>query len=280
MNSSITQFVERLIATRVGLSVVTTLQLDKDGEYLDISLTQSHPVNSFIVRFRPGWRSAEAVFVPGTFAAPLIKQMGNASTEGRKTFMTFLGALVARRMCSTFRINGNDVPPDATVTWPQQWNTCELSVRTPHLVVNHDDIAQMHSLIADTVIPLFSMLAALIGVDDSTPASTAALEGKAVQSIVTRYERKPINREACIAIKGTVCVACGFDFSAHYGLLGNGYIEVHHTTPVSAMGPEYAIDVATELEPLCANCHAMAHREEPPVSIARLRSIVAEHREA
>jgi 5-methylcytosine-specific restriction protein A len=280
MNPSITQFVERLIADRIGLSVVTRQQFDKDGEYLDISLTESHPANSFIVRFRPGWRSAEAVFIPGTFAAPLITQMGNASKEGRATFKAFLRALVSRRMWSTFRINGKDVLPDATVVWPPQWITCELSVRTPHLVVNPDDIAQIHSLITDTVIPLFSMLAALIGVDDSTPASTSALEGRAVQSIVTRYERKQINREACIAIKGTNCVVCGFNFFARYGLLGNGYIEVHHTTPVSSMGPEYAIDVATELEPLCANCHAMAHREEPPVSIARLRSIIAEHRGA
>lgn len=278
MNPSIPQFVERLVTTRVGLTVVATPQLDKDGEFLDISLADTRPANSFIVRFRPGWRSAEAVFVPGTFSAPLIAQMSNASAEGRQTFHAFVGALVARRMRLSFRINGNDVPLDLPVPWSTPWTTCELSVRTPHLVVNPDDIAQIHLLITDTVIPLFGMLAALIGVAAEWPTTTGALEGTPVQSLVTRYERKQLNREACIELKGTVCVVCGFDFTAHYGPLGTGYIEVHHTTPVSSMGPEYAIDVATELEPLCANCHAMAHRENPPVPVARLQSIVAQHR--
>lgn len=277
MNPAIPQFVERLIAVRIGLRVHVTPQADKDGEFLDISLEEMHPATSFLVRFRPGWRSAEATFVPGTFAAPLIAQMAASATEGRKTFKAFVAALVAKRMRPLFRINGIDVPPESFADWPAQWTSCDLSIRTPSLVVNPDDVAQMYSLISDTVVPLFAMLVALIGVADEQP-SAAATEGTPTQSLVTRYERKQINREACIELKGATCVACGFDFAAHYGALGTGFIEVHHTTPVSSMGPDYAIDVATELEPLCANCHAMAHREDPPVTIARLQLIVAENR--
>jgi 5-methylcytosine-specific restriction protein A len=264
--------------SRVGLTVVATPQMDKDGEFLDISLAESRPANSFVVRFRPGWRRAEASFIPGTFAAPLIAQMGNASTEGRQTFKAFVDSLIARRMRLSLSVNGGDVLSVLPVQWPTQWTSCELSVRTAPLVINPDDIAQMHSLIADTVIPLLGMLASLIGVDDEKSAASSTLEGTPCQSLVTRYERKQINREACLALKGSVCVVCGFDFESHYGPLGSGYIEVHHTTPVSSMGPDYAINVATELVPLCANCHAMAHREDPPVSVARLQTIVAEHR--
>lgn len=278
MNSSIPQFVERLVMSRLGLTVIATPQLDKAGEFLDIALAESRPANSFVVRFRPGWRSAEAAFIPGTFAAPLIAQMGNASPEGRQTFKAFVDALIAQRIRPSFSVNGGDVLSVLPVQWPAQWTSCELSVRTAPLVVNPDDIAQMHSLITDTVIPLLGMLASLIGVDDEKSATPSALEGTPFQSLVTRYERKQINREACLALKGAVCVVCGFDFVSHYGPLGSGYIEVHHTTPVSSMGPDYVINVATELEPLCANCHAMAHRENPPVTVARLQTIVAEHR--
>jgi 5-methylcytosine-specific restriction protein A len=278
MNSSIPPYVEELIATRVGLQVRATSQTDRDGDFLDIALTDAHPVHSFRVRFRPGWRSAEAVFVPGTFSAPLIAQMANATTEGRNTFKAFHAALVANRHRPQFRVNGVEVSLKAGTNWPLNWTSCDITIRTPPIVINPDDIAQMHSVIADTVIPIFGMLIALIGVTDDQPEKSPALEGTPFQSLVTRYERKRVNREACIELKGTVCVTCGFDFVAHYGPLGMGYIEVHHTTPVSSMGPDYAIDVAKELEPLCANCHAMAHREDPPVAIARLKSIVAENK--
>jgi 5-methylcytosine-specific restriction protein A len=276
MNPTIPQFTERLVADRIGLPVVATPQQDADGEYLDISLVQDHPASSFLVRFRPGWRSAEAAFVPGTFAAPLLAQMAAASAESRRTFSAFTSVIAANKLRLSFRVNGSDLGPSPDAAWPNQWSACELIVRTPPMVVTPADIAQMHSLISGTVLPLFGMLAALIGVTEVAPEPGSALEGTPTQSLITRYERKQLNRTACIALKGTTCVVCGFDFAARYGALGVGYIEVHHTTPVSTMGPDYAIDVATELEPLCANCHAMAHREEPPVTIERLRFTVTQ----
>lgn len=34
------------------------------------------------------------------------------------------------------------------------------------------------------------------------------------------------------------CEICGFDFAEVYGDLGNGFIEAHHTKPVSEMKPD------------------------------------------
>ncbi|MFE0960103.1 HNH endonuclease [Streptomyces fungicidicus] len=57
------------------------------------------------------------------------------------------------------------------------------------------------------------------------------------------------------------CEACGFDFALTYGALGEGYIEVHHVTPLYISGPkETGLE---DLACLCANCHRMCHRPRP-----------------
>ena len=54
------------------------------------------------------------------------------------------------------------------------------------------------------------------------------------------------------------CEVCSFDFGTFYGALGDGYIEVHHRTPLHISGPrETKLD---DLAFLCANCHRMCHR--------------------
>lgn len=69
------------------------------------------------------------------------------------------------------------------------------------------------------------------------------------------------------------CEACGFDFARFYTDGGNGFIEVHHTTPVS----QIKVGGKTKLEDLsllCANCHRMAHRSKEILSVAELRERV------
>jgi 5-methylcytosine-specific restriction endonuclease McrA len=87
-----------------------------------------------------------------------------------------------------------------------------------------------------------------------------------------RYERDPKNRRKAIELHGTVCAACGFDFEAYYGQRGKGFIEVHHTQPLSEAGEEIAIDPKTDLVPVCSNCHRMIHRRKDDVlSVEELR---------
>ena len=53
----------------------------------------------------------------------------------------------------------------------------------------------------------------------------------------------------------------------------DGYIQIHHVKPVSEYEGE--VDVANDLVPLCANCHAMAHRSKTTVtSIEELRALI------
>lgn len=74
------------------------------------------------------------------------------------------------------------------------------------------------------------------------------------------------------------CCVCGFDFEAVYGLLGEGYIECHHTKPIS----EYEKAEKTQVDDLalvCSNCHRMLHRHVPLLLPEELRALIERERD-
>ncbi|WP_200886461.1 HNH endonuclease [Rhodococcus sp. Chr-9] len=106
--------------------------------------------------------------------------------------------------------------------------------------------------------------------DQEVPGTYPEGASRTVQ--VNRFERSREAREACIAHHGTTCKACGLDFQGQYGRIGTGYIQVHHVVPISQIGENYQVDPITDLVPLCANCHVMAHRRKPhPYTVPELR---------
>lgn len=113
------------------------------------------------------------------------------------------------------------------------------------------------------------------------PESTLPLPGTypawAVTTVgMNRYERDPEARRACIAHFGTSCAACGFSFETAYGDIGREFIDVHHTVPASLLVSDYRLDPVTDLIPLCANCHAMAHiGVSTPRTLSEMRQVLA-----
>ncbi len=69
------------------------------------------------------------------------------------------------------------------------------------------------------------------------------------------------------------CEACQVSFAETYGEHGDGYIECHHTLPVSQLAPGQRTKKA-DLALVCANCHRMIHRHKPWLSIAELRKLL------
>jgi len=53
---------------------------------------------------------------------------------------------------------------------------------------------------------------------------------------------------------------CGFDFSERYGVLGQGYAQVHHLEPLNSAPKAGRKTTLSQLAIVCANCHAMIHR--------------------
>lgn len=110
-------------------------------------------------------------------------------------------------------------------------------------------------------------------VGQESPGAQRYLEGRGLSIIQTKYERDPAAREACLNAHGYSCKCCLFDFERVYGSeLGRKFIHVHHKDPLA--NGERQVDPINDLVPVCPNCHAMLHRETPPISVEHLKLIV------
>ncbi|MDR7081179.1 5-methylcytosine-specific restriction protein A [Arthrobacter ginsengisoli] len=113
------------------------------------------------------------------------------------------------------------------------------------------------------------------GPDPTRPGPGTYPQDAVTRVVVNRYEQDPDARRACIAHFGSSCAACGFSFEQKYGEIGIDFIPVHHIVPASQLGGSYELDPITDLIPLCANCHAMAHQGVgTPRTVAELRRII------
>ncbi len=92
---------------------------------------------------------------------------------------------------------------------------------------------------------------------------------------VNRVERNAAARKACIEHHGCSCAACGFNFGDNYGEVGEGFIHVHHLTPIASLTKDYQVDPVKDLLPVCPNCHAMLHMTDPPLLIEQLLELAS-----
>ena len=102
------------------------------------------------------------------------------------------------------------------------------------------------------------------------------VEGATKQVQVNKYERSKRARDSCIKVHGDICKVCGIDFGEVYGDFADGFIHVHHITPVSvaAREGEYKLNPVEDLVPVCPNCHAMLHKPPgDPYTWEELRSL-------
>jgi 5-methylcytosine-specific restriction enzyme A len=102
-------------------------------------------------------------------------------------------------------------------------------------------------------------------------------EGKILYRVHKSRERngRLIKKKKQIAIQNDKlsCEICNFDFYKTYGEFGKGFIECHHTVPVS----EYQNNTTTKLNDLilvCSNCHRMLHRRRPWLTKEKLSELI------
>ncbi len=99
-------------------------------------------------------------------------------------------------------------------------------------------------------------------------------EGAIKQVYVNRSERNRGARNKCIEHYGSKCIICGFDFEEKYGKDGKDVIHVHHLTPLSQLREKRKVDPIDDLRPVCANCHMIIHKRNPPYSIEEVKAML------
>jgi len=242
-----------------------------------------HPAaHTFVLHVQVGWRNIDLSFRPGSFSGELIQAMGEADRSGQAAFVSVLRSNQENGAQIDFDLNGQRCPYDAAGIWALSWQNMTLSMRKGMLPINDGNAAADEEIVGSWVARLTAAIVALLpleadeDLDIVNPAETATglPEGARIAVIVNRYERDRRNRAAALAIHGHVCKACDTDMGYRYGSAAAGLIEVHHVTPVSQIGPDHLVDPRTDLVPLCPNCHAVAHRRDPPYTVAELRALI------
>ncbi|WP_312212534.1 HNH endonuclease [Pseudescherichia sp.] len=109
---------------------------------------------------------------------------------------------------------------------------------------------------------------------DEIQQEATYIEGAAVQVTVNRYERDRKARQAALDWHGYQCKVCGLDMTKVYGEIAKGFIHVHHLIPFSEIKANYQVDPKTDLIPVCPNCHAMLHRQDPPLKPEALKNLI------
>lgn len=149
-------------------------------------------------------------------------------------------------------------------------------------VVSHDDYAPQivgpkyfdgHQL--PDLAEKFSTRRVTTAFTTKEPEPKKYYEGEAVFSYRVGYERNPEARLACLKHHGFKCIACETNMESVYGEIAREFIHVHHLNQIADAGGAREVDPVNDLVPLCPNCHAVAHRREPPFTVEELKNFLA-----
>lgn len=270
---------EALLHKRFGFEFLCQNRMEDGYPLVQIRLADLNRPHGFSVVVRLSWKSLGLQFVKDSFSGDLIRDMGHSDKSKRIVSSSFALALNRYKGRLNFKINGDVVNPESIDSWPAEWSMFELNYDRMGVEPDLDQLVDGSSEIFLICLDFFGIIVSLLPVEQGSYEEPldGLPEGALVREEVNRYERNRLNREACIAIKGSTCLVCDFNFSEIFGDIGDGFIHVHHILPISKMGEGYVVDPSEDLVPVCANCHSMMHRSDPPLSVDELKAVVAKN---
>ena len=261
------------LEARLGISLSVGREL-VGGAYFEVIRPDDLEVGQgFCVALARTPRQVLASVHVDTYAGRLLREMSKADEEGKYALCNLLR--IARQSGVQVSVELGGRPPEEAFSSELPWRS--LEIEAAKRVASKPSEEDLYNAITDCASICVGSVLALVTVEELRESVTAvgAVEGGLTRVEVNRYERSPANRAACIAFHGCHCKGCGFSFREAYGELADGFIEVHHLTPVSAMGEGYLVNPIEDLVPLCPNCHAVVHRTSPPLTLEQLRGIVS-----
>lgn len=274
MNVLDNETLSQVLSRESGLELVCRAGKTSDGIcWYDVSPAGHAPSQTFTIRLEIGWRRITSRFRPGAFGAELISLMHTTDAAGRQTFLAVLDDCVQHGAEVDVKVNGAAGEVSEKRIWAEPWKHFEFTIRKGMLAINDGDSVVDAQLTEEWATRTVAATLALLPLEatDHPFEGSGLPEGALLRVEVNRYERDRRNRAAALAIHGYSCFACGSNMADIYGSNAKGIIEIHHTTPVSQLGPSYIIDPRIDLIPLCPNCHTVAHRRIPPFSVEEIQ---------
>lgn len=107
---------------------------------------------------------------------------------------------------------------------------------------------------------------------EGNPRLVAHLRRERNQALVKMKKSQVLDKTGKLS-----CEVCDYDFRSVFGVIGEGFCEVHHLQPLSKADGE----VNTTLEDLavvCSNCHRILHRQNPMPTLSQLKKVINENR--
>lgn len=270
---------EKAILTEYGLNFEAVTGIDDERQrWYELRPSGLSSDHTFAIRTTVGWRRIHIAFKPGKFAGELLSDMGNADEIGRNAFRAILADCSCRGADVDLRVNGIPFPIHSEELWAECWNRFVFSISKGQLELGADDGEPDSDIVSRWTGRFVAAITAILPIVEKIESLDTEVEGFPEGALITtksnRYERDRRNRAAALSIHGSSCLACGINMGSLYGNIAEGFIEIHHITPVSQLGDGYVIDPRRDLVPLCPNCHSVAHRRTPPFSIQEIRQFL------
>jgi len=262
---------------RFGFEFLCETRTEDGYPVVLIRFADLKPPHGFSIKVKLSWKSFGIRFTQDSFSKHLVQDMGLPDIGKRTVATSFVMALKQYGGRLDFKVNGAEIDPQDMQCWPEDWTTLDINYDRLGVEPDLEQFLDGGSDVFQQFLDYIGIIVSLLPVEkDSYEEPLEGLpEGMLVREEVNRYERNRLNREACISIKGTTCQVCGFNFAEKFGELGDGFIHVHHIIPVSQLGEGYVVDPSTDLVPVCANCHSMMHRKDPPITVEELKELIA-----
>lgn len=216
-------------------------------------------------------------FLPQKYSAEFIRSMAGKSKEDRQRFIEYASILTDMGAKVNISVNGSKLEPDNLGLWPENWRDFRVHVTKMPVVEDGElDYPKAALKWGSLLVGMILSLADIVPIEEEMISDHEAgyAEGSVQRTEVNRYERNPLNRKLCLAVKGYDCAICGMNFEKQYGEIGHHFIHVHHIVPVSQIGEGYIIDPLRELIPVCPNCHVMLHKSNPPLLPEELKRMI------
>jgi len=261
------------LGNELGVALVAIESAEVVPKQFEIRFVDWVPPSTFSLILSRSWKSTQIRFEPDPFAGEFLKYLCNQISQNAAKVERLIQSSQKEFSEIKLEVDGcrlSEFPREASHA-PNL--VFEVEVLTSQSSIQFGLLNRQEERLVEFGVTILCSLLPLCKSGFRSPDEVLGFpEGAVSKVLVNKYERDSRNRSRAILIHGLSCLVCGFNFELTYGALGEDYIVVHHLVPVSSMGENYEVNPLSDLATVCANCHAMLHRREPPLGIEDLRS--------